>query len=118
MNTDDIDVSVPTGGLVCGPWINDLTQLMKPEDAAQVRTRLPFWSRSGPGYLTFAVPNGIVAGFILAICKDVCTGIVVGLLLAIGIAVIPIIGAKLGLFDEQALRAARRAILKARGVSI
>jgi hypothetical protein len=118
MNTDDIDVSIPKGGLVCGPWINDLTQLMKPEDAALVRARLPVWSRSGPGYLTFAVPNGIVAGFILAICKDVCTGVVVGLLLAMGIAVIPIIGANLGLFDEQALRAARRAILRARGVSI
>jgi hypothetical protein len=100
------DVSIPEGGLRPGLLMNDLTQVMTPEDAQLVRDRLPFYERSGPGLLPVAA-IGAGSGALLGHSRGAVAG---GLLLP----AIAYYGSASGKYDQQALQAARAAIEKAR----
>jgi hypothetical protein len=126
------NVSIPEGGLRPGLLMNDLTQVMTPEDAQLVRDRLPFYERSGPGILPAAAIGAATGGLLghstgelVDLVKDMKTstpsyatgkkllpvGAVAGGLL---FPAINYYGSKSGKYDQQALEAARDAIQRAR----
>jgi hypothetical protein len=126
------DVSIPEKGLRPGLLMNDLTQVMTPEDAQLVREKLPLYERSGLGLLPLSV-IGAASGALLGnslgeaidLTKDMKTGTpayVTGKKLrpvgaVIGGALFPAaayLATTSGKYDQQTLQAAREAINKAR----
>jgi hypothetical protein len=126
------DVSIPEKGLRPGLLMNDLAQVMTPEDAQLVREKLPFYERSGPGLLPLSVigaSSGALLGHSLGeaidLTKDMKTGTpayVTGKKLrpvgaVVGGALFPAaayLATTSGKYDQQTLQAAREAINKAR----
>jgi hypothetical protein len=126
------DVSIPEKGLRPGLLMNDLTQVMTPEDAQLVREKLPFYERSGPGLLPLSVigaSSGALLGDSLGEAIDLTKGMKTGtpayvtgkklrpVGAVIGGALFPAaayLATTSGKYDQQALQAAREAINKAR----
>ena len=54
-------VKIPEGGLKPGLLVNDLTQLMTPEDAVKVKKNVNVFKRTGPGLLPTALVGAAAA---------------------------------------------------------
>jgi hypothetical protein len=101
--------------------MNDLTQVMTPEDAALVRKNLPFYQRSGPGLLPAAIvgaSGGYSLGYLAGneLPPAARRRLSLGMAGALG-SVFPLmnyLAAKTGRSEEQARKAARAVIQKAR----
>jgi hypothetical protein len=114
-------VRIPEGGLRPGLLMNDLTQVMTPEDAALVRKNLPFYQRSGPGLLPTAIAGasgGYSLGYLAGneLLPAARRKLSLGTAGALG-SVFPLVNylaAKTGRAEKQALNAAKTAIEKAR----
>jgi len=114
------DVQIPSGGLRSGWFGNDLTQTMNEEDAKKVKSKFNFFQRTGPGIVPSSVVGAISGGAIHGVARAIKTRSMshspYGLRGAlIGAAVGPawnIIATKAGLYDKQALKAAKKLVEK------
>jgi uncharacterized protein YcfJ len=114
-------VAVPEGGLRAGMWMNDLTQVMTPDDAEMVRARLPFHRRSAPGLLPMAALGAASLGMVGRIAgsefgrKGRAVGTAAGAILG-GVALPALAHAltRSGRYDQQAVEAAKKVIEEAK----
>ena len=117
MNAEELNVTLPPGGLKPGPWRNDLTQLMNPDDARTVRARLPARLYTGPGYLSTGLAVALGLGSLAGgPTRSIMIGLSVFAAAFCTFAVIAYTRASSRSCNQHALKAAREAILRARGV--
>ena len=114
-NTEDTKptLRVPEGGLKVGLPYNDLTQLMTDVDAQLVRERLSVRERSGPGLLLFGLACGVMWG---AVGTDGRAMLISGLIGGLSLPLIVYSATRMGFYDRRTLRAAEKAIQKAKQV--
>jgi len=67
------EVKIPKGGLKPGLLINDMTQVMTPEDAKMIKEKKNVFMRSGPGILPSSL-SGYFAGGSIANLVDIFKG--------------------------------------------
>jgi hypothetical protein len=118
--------AIPEGGLRPGLLMNDLTQTMGPEDSALVKSKIPWYKRSGPGLLPTAVLgaiSGSTAPELLAAVRQRTLSphvsgrsrLVGGLVGGLGMPALVYGLTRSGVYDKGALEASQRAIEKAKG---
>jgi len=106
------EVKIPEGGLKPGLLINDLTRLMTDEDAKRVKKNKNVFLRSGPGLIPGALVGAVTGNTLHSLLsksyklKRPYGAIAGGALLPL----IAMIGSKAGLYDKQALSAAKKMV--------
>lgn len=118
-------VSIPEGGLSLGLLANDLTQVMSPADAAMVREKLPWYRRTGPGIVPMTLVGAAVGTNLPELASTIRhwsldapkpsakARIISAIANAAILGGLPPVLTRLGVYDKQALIAARKMIEKA-----
>src|SRR5271157_5398565 len=113
------EVQIPKGGLKSGLLMNDLTQLMSTKDAERIKSKLPFYKRSGPGIIPSAIGGAIGGSSIHGLIRELIKkgpkhgptpglkGAIIG---GISAPVLNYITMKSGLYNKQALKAANKLV--------
>jgi len=117
------EVKIPEGGLRPGLLIKDLTQVMTPEDASRIKKERNVFMRSGPGLIPGAVVGAFTGGNI-ANFYDIIKGretkgfkYLKSKPALIGAVAIPSLMyglSRMGAYDKQTLKAAKKLIEKSR----
>ena len=113
------EVRIPEGGIKPGLLINDLTQLMTPEDAKIVKEKKNVFMRSGPGLIPMSLV-GAFTGANITHTVDLMKGRPskgIGYIKSkpalIGAAALPALAyslARLGVYDKSSLKNARKLV--------
>ena len=113
------EVQIPKGGLKSGLLMNDLTQLMSTKDSERIKSKLPFYKRSGPGIIPSTIFGAIGGSSIHGIIRELIKkgpkygptpglkGAIIG---GISAPVLNYITMKSGLYNKQALKAANKLV--------
>lgn len=119
-------VAIPEGGLKPGLLINDITQVMTPEDAVLVKEKLPWYKRTGPGLLPSSAIGAMGGSALITLAKAIKNRGMFGVPqvsvpgLAVGAVAMPSILyalSRLGRYDRRTLDTARKLVDKARGTA-